>query len=102
MRSHIVRQSMPLFVAIALGAALISGAARAAVEVQRVVSPGGSEAWLVEEHTVPLLSMLFCPAAIPRASRDKITMPETTFIVEFIVGPFLVVVTVLTMVAATP
>jgi zinc protease len=30
-----------------------------AVEVQRVVSPGGVEAWLVEEHTVPMVSMRF-------------------------------------------
>ena len=34
-------------------------AARAAVEVQRVVSPGGIEAWLVEEHRIPILSMRF-------------------------------------------
>ncbi|MDP6953477.1 MAG: pitrilysin family protein [Alphaproteobacteria bacterium] len=30
-----------------------------AVEVQRVVSPGGIEAWLVEEHAVPIVSMRF-------------------------------------------
>ena len=29
----------------------------AAVEVQRVVSPGGIEAWLVEDHNVPVLSV---------------------------------------------
>ena len=29
----------------------------AAVDVQRVVSPGGIEAWLVEDHAVPLLSI---------------------------------------------
>lgn len=29
----------------------------AAVEVQRVVSPGGIEAWLVEDRSIPLLSM---------------------------------------------
>ena len=30
-----------------------------AVEVQRVISPGGIEAWLVEEHTVPIVSLRF-------------------------------------------
>lgn len=30
-----------------------------AVEVQKVVSPGGIEAWLVEEQTVPILAMNF-------------------------------------------
>ena len=28
-----------------------------AVEVQRVVSPGGIEAWLVEDHTNPIISL---------------------------------------------
>ena len=41
--------------ALALGAA----APAAAVEVQRVVSPGGIEAWLVEERTVPMLALRF-------------------------------------------
>ncbi len=31
----------------------------AAVEVQRVVSPGGIEAWLVEDHNVPVLAVSF-------------------------------------------
>jgi len=30
-----------------------------AVEVQKVVSPGGIEAWLVEDHTVPLVALNF-------------------------------------------
>ncbi|RMD63609.1 MAG: insulinase family protein [Alphaproteobacteria bacterium] len=34
----------------------MAGPARA-VEVQRVVSPGGIEAWLVEDHTNPILSL---------------------------------------------
>ncbi|HSM20371.1 MAG TPA: pitrilysin family protein [Hyphomicrobiales bacterium] len=40
---------------------LILSAARPlhATEIQRVVSPGGIEAWLVEEHTLPLVSMHF-------------------------------------------
>ena len=30
-----------------------------ATEIQRVVSPGGIEAWLVEDHTIPLISVNF-------------------------------------------
>jgi zinc protease len=36
----------------------LADAARA-VEIQRVVSPGGIEAWLVQEDTVPLIAMSF-------------------------------------------
>ncbi len=53
------RRFSPLLAVIAFGCLLIAGGAKAAVEVQRVVSPGGIEAWLVEEHTVPFLSMRF-------------------------------------------
>lgn len=30
-----------------------------AVDIQRVISPGGIEAWLVEQHTIPLIAMNF-------------------------------------------
>lgn len=30
-----------------------------AVEIQRVVSPGGVEAWLVEDHTLPIIALSF-------------------------------------------
>jgi len=33
--------------------------AEAAMKIQRVVSPGGIEAWLVESHNVPLIAMRF-------------------------------------------
>ncbi len=36
--------------------AVAAGPARA-IEVQRVVSPGGIEAWLVEDHTNPIISL---------------------------------------------
>src|SRR3546814_17889330 len=37
---------------------LLLGAVQArAVEVQRVVSPGGIEAWLVEDHTNPIIAL---------------------------------------------
>jgi zinc protease len=41
-----------------LAVVLLSLPARA-VEIQRVVSPGGVEAWLVEDHTVPLIALNF-------------------------------------------
>jgi zinc protease len=47
--------------------AQISGTARA-VEIQRVVSPLGIEAWLVEEDTVPLIAMSF--AFVGGAAQD--------------------------------
>ena len=41
-----------------LAGALLSRPAMA-VDIQRVVSPGGIEAWLVEQHTIPLIAMNF-------------------------------------------
>jgi zinc protease len=38
---------------------MIVSTASAAANIQRVTSPGGIEAWLVEERTVPLISMEF-------------------------------------------
>ena len=42
-----------------LGAALISQAPADATTIERVVSPGGIEAWLVRESSVPLIAMDF-------------------------------------------
>ena len=44
---------------IALIALVIAAAGRPALaaEVTRVISPGGIEAWLVEEHAIPILSL---------------------------------------------
>lgn len=44
---------------ILLSAAFVAGRAQAAVEIQEVVSPGGIKAWLVEDYTVPLVSLQF-------------------------------------------
>ena len=54
------RPALPaLLTACLLALAIVFTAlqARAAVEVQRVVSPGGIEAWLVEDHTNPILAL---------------------------------------------
>lgn len=42
-----------------LAVLLLAALPARAVEVQRVVSPGGIEAWLVEDHTNPLMAMRF-------------------------------------------
>ncbi|MCH8002348.1 MAG: insulinase family protein, partial [Proteobacteria bacterium] len=39
---------------IALFLLLAAASPAAAIEVQRVVSPGGIEAWLVEDHSNPI------------------------------------------------
>ena len=42
---------------IALFSLLAAASPAAAIEVQRVVSPGGIEAWLVEDHSNPIISL---------------------------------------------
>ena len=42
------------FAALAL---VVTAVPATAVEVVRVISPGGIEAWLVEEHGIPILSL---------------------------------------------
>jgi zinc protease len=46
--------------ALALAGVLLfaaAPAARAETEIQRVISPGGIEAWLVEEHAIPIIGV---------------------------------------------
>lgn len=47
------------FLLIALLALFAMAKPAGAVDVQKVVSPSGIEAWLVEEHTVPIIAMNF-------------------------------------------
>ncbi|ACI94343.1 peptidase M16 domain protein [Afipia carboxidovorans OM5] len=52
----------PFMRTLALGALLAFGlapSAEAAAKIQRVISPGGIEAWLVQDATVPLVAMQF-------------------------------------------
>ncbi len=54
-----IRILQSLLAALVLAAAvLITGPARA-VSIERVVSPGGVTAWLVRDHTNPIISMRF-------------------------------------------
>ncbi len=49
---------MALLVAATIALSVVFSAVQArAVEVQRVVSPGGIEAWLVEDHTNPIIAL---------------------------------------------
>lgn len=61
MRSRTLRTGKHLFWALVLAALLQAPATPAAVatDVERVVSPGGVEAWLVEEHSIPLIATEF-------------------------------------------
>jgi zinc protease len=58
-----LKQSWSWFGASLAGAALIASAALAAedgnVKIERITSPGGIEAWLVESHANPLIAMRF-------------------------------------------
>lgn len=42
-----------------LGSAFFSSAPAQAMNIQKVVSPKGIEAWLVEDHTLPIIAMQF-------------------------------------------
>src|SRR6059036_2860147 len=65
----------------ALGFAVLIGLAshsvRASVDVERVISPGGIEAWLVENHANPILSMALAFRG-GSAVLDTATRPGTT------------------------
>jgi zinc protease len=52
-------------VILALCAVIACPVGGLALEIQRVVSPGGIEAWLVEEHSIPIIALSF---VIPRGS----------------------------------
>lgn len=44
---------------LVLAAAFVTTTSARAVEVQTITSPGGIKAWLVEDHTIPLVTMRF-------------------------------------------
>lgn len=48
---------MSRLLACVLAALWIAGPAAAAVKIQEVTSPGGIEAWLVEEHQIPFVAL---------------------------------------------
>ena len=62
-----------LAAAVSLAAALMAAPAAGATTIERVVSPSGIEAWLVQEHTVPLVALDF--AFRGGASQDPADKP---------------------------
>lgn len=75
--------------AFALAFALSISAAWA-VDVKRVVSPGGIEAWLVEDHSVPLVSIDFAfRSGAARDPADKIGLSRlATSVMDEAAGPY--------------
>ncbi len=55
MRSVIARASVPFLIFAAL--LLVRPGIAEAIEIQRIVSPGGIEAWLVEDHKNPIITL---------------------------------------------
>jgi len=53
-RMHVIR-----FAVLAAVAVLITSRPGAAIDVQRIDTPGGLKAWLVEDHTNPIISLRF-------------------------------------------
>lgn len=60
-RCALVGRRMPLVIALlaTLAAVALSSSRAEAMRIQEVRSPGGISAWLVEEHSVPLMAMRF-------------------------------------------
>ena len=58
---------------------VVTAPARAAA-VRKVTSPGGVEAWLVEDHTNPLIAMQF--AFVSGASQDPSGKPGLTYVLS--------------------
>lgn len=54
-----MKNRSPLAGLVLFVACLLLALPARAVEIQSVVSPGGVEAWLVEDHTVPLIALNF-------------------------------------------
>jgi zinc protease len=59
-RSSVASHGRGVLAALVLiGSALLSASAAGALEVSEIESPGGIKAWLVEEHSVPLVALKF-------------------------------------------
>ena len=73
--------------ALAIFALLAAAAApaRAAIQIQRVISPGGIEAWLVEDHRVPLMALEFTfrgGAALDPAGKEGLAIMTSSLLDE--------------------
>jgi len=86
-RSFAATQVLGLVLGLFLGLFLVLMAALPvrAVEVQRVISPGGIEAWLVEDHTNPIITLDLVfrgGAALDPAGRGGLANPVSGLIDE--------------------
>lgn len=81
-----VNPAMALLIAAAVALSVMFSALQArAVEVQRVVSPGGIEAWLVEDHTNPIIALeltFLGGAALDPAGKEGLAYMVSTLIDE--------------------
>ena len=74
-----------LLVAFVLGAGVLSAAPAKAVSIERVVTPGGIEAWLVRDHTNPIITMRFAfrgGAALDPEGREGLANMVSTLLDE--------------------
>ncbi len=69
--------------ALLMFAALLTAQQARAVEVQRVVSPGGIEAWLVEDHSNPIIALEL--AFRGGASLDPVGKPGLAYMVSTLI-----------------
>ncbi len=66
-------KNMIAVLGFALAGLVAAGDSAEAIDIQRVVSPGGIEAWLVEDHAIPLVSLSL--AFTGGASQDPVLKP---------------------------
>jgi zinc protease len=66
-------RSLIAAIVMAACAVLVAGQPAAATTIQRVTSPGGIEAWLVHEPSLPLVAMSF--AFLGGAAEDPAEKP---------------------------
>jgi len=65
--------------------ALLALPAKAAFQIQKVVSPGGIEAWLLEDHRIPLMSLNFTfrgGAALDPAGKEGLAVMTAALLNE--------------------
>src|SRR5207249_1127078 len=82
--------SRALIAVLACAAIAVAAPAARAVSIERVVSPGGIEAWLVSDRTLPLIAVEF--AFVGGADQDPLDKPGianmATSLLDEGAGPF--------------
>ena len=65
---------------VTIGSQFNTGSANA-MKIQSVTSPGGIQAWLVEEHSLPLMTMQY--GFMGGSSQDPTDKPGVGYMVSF-------------------